>query len=148
MHLDVTRLRRGELTSGTAALVLLVLMLGVHWYGRLTGWQALTGLRWLAVVTIAAAFALTYFQAACRAPALPATLSVIVIVLAAMTALWLAVDVVLNHPAHQRIWAVVGLLAACAVLYGAFRSLRQEGVSTRDELKDIPTVEAVPGVPS
>jgi drug/metabolite transporter (DMT)-like permease len=148
MEFHLSRLRRGELIAAAGALALLVLLLAFHWYGARTGWQALSGLRWLALVTILAAFALAYFQAARRAPALPAALSVIVGVLALITALWLAFDLVLNHPPHQRVWAFVGLIATCVVFYGGFRSLRQEGVSVRDERADIPTITAGTGVPS
>jgi hypothetical protein len=148
MDFHLSRLRRGEVIAGGGALAVLVLLLAAPWYGTRTGWEALTNLRWLALVTILAAFALTYFQAARRGPALPAALSVVVTVLAALTTLWLAVDLVFNHPPHQRVWAVVGLLAGFAMLAGAFLSLRQEGISPRDAPTDIPLVTTGSEVPS
>jgi hypothetical protein len=148
MDFHLSRLRGGELIAGAGALALLVLLLASPWYGTRTGWEALTNLRWLALVTILAAFALTYFQATRRAPALPAAMSVIVTVLGLLTALWLAIDLLLNHPAHQRVWAVAGLLAAVGVPAGAFLSLRREGISPRDAPTDIPLVTTGSQVPS
>ena len=92
--------------------------------------------------------ALAYLQASRRAPALPATMSVIATVLALLNAVWLAVDVAVSHPPQQSVWAPIGLAAACGLLAGAFLSLRQEGVGARDERTDIPTVAASGGVRS
>ena len=49
--------------------------------GSLTGWQALTDLRWLLLVTIVAAVALVFAQVTRRAPAIPVTMSLIVMLL-------------------------------------------------------------------
>jgi hypothetical protein len=148
MEFVPSRLRRGELIAAVSALALLVLMLLLRCYGSRTAWQTLTGWRWVGLVTVVTAFALAYFQAARRSPALPAVLSTVLIVLALLSALWLAVDVIVVQPAHERFTAVLGLLAACGVFYGAFRSLRQEGISARDQPAEIPTVTAAGEVPS
>jgi hypothetical protein len=148
MELHLSRLRRGELIAAAGALALLALMLPAHWYGARTGWQALSAWRWLGLVTIALAFALAYFQAACRAPAIPATLSVLATAVALLNLLWLAFDVLVNAPSHDRVWPYVALIAACSLFYGAFRSLREEGVAPRDERTDIPTVTTGTEVPS
>jgi hypothetical protein len=148
MEFIPSRLRRGELIAAASALVLLVLVLVLRCYGSRTAWQTLTGWRWLGLVTVLTAFALAYFQAARRAPALPAVLSTVLTVLALLTALWLAVDVIVVRPAHERLTAVVELLAACGLFYGAFRSLREEGVLPQDQPADIPTVTTGQEVPS
>ena len=90
MDFRVARLREGEGIAGLCAAALLVLMLVVHWYGARTGWRSLAHLRWLAVVTIACAVALVWFQATRPAPAIPATFSMIVTVLGLATVVWLA----------------------------------------------------------
>ena len=71
--------------------LLLASTFAVPWYRvkatSINGWDALTDLRWLLIVTIIAALALAYFQATRRAPAIPVSLSVIVTVLGLLTSL-------------------------------------------------------------
>ena len=62
MDFDASRLRRGERLAGASAVLLAIFLVGGKWYdgagrtgGSLTGWQALTDLRWLLLVTIVAA---------------------------------------------------------------------------------------------
>ena len=78
MDFDASRLRRGEWLAGASAVLLAIFLVGGKWYGgagrtggSLTGWQALTDLRWLLLVTIVAAVGLVFTQATRRAPALP-----------------------------------------------------------------------------
>ena len=144
MDFHPSRLRRGEVLAGVGAVLLLVFMLAVKWYGHgdhsLTGWQALTNLRWLVVVTIACALALTITQATRRSPAVPATLSVIVTVLGLITVLALIYRVLIDPLADEQAGAYLGLLSALVLAYGAYKSLRQEGISTRDAPADIPVI--------
>jgi hypothetical protein len=148
MDFRVSRLRAGEVVAGLSAIALLVLLLVLHWYGSRTGWQSLAHLRWLILVTIACALALTWFQATRRAPAIPVTLSFIVTVLGLATVLWLAYRVIVSSPAHQHVGAVLGLICACGMLVGGFVSLRQEGIAPRDGPGEIPMVNPGTGVPS
>lgn len=148
MDLDLKRLRKGELIALAGAVLLLMLMLALRWDGSRTGWQALTVLRWLMVPTIAAAFILGFVQVTRGAPAIPVTMSLVVLVLALPTAVWLAVEVIIIPQAHQHIGAVLGLLSACTLLYGGFLSLRREGIAPGDERTDIPTVATGRKVPS
>lgn len=144
MDLDPARLRRGELLAGVGAVLLLVFMLAGKWYGSgahaRTGWEALTTLRWLLVVTIAAAFALVLAQIARRAPAIPATLSLLVSLLGLLSVLALIYRVLINAPAHEQAGAFLGLVFALALAYGGFLSLREEGIARRDAPSDIPVV--------
>jgi hypothetical protein len=139
---DPSRLRRGEILAGAGAVLLLVFMLAGDWYGSgshgRSGWQALTDLRWLVIVTIALALLLTVTQAVRRAPAVPAALSVIVTVLGIITVLALIYRVLIDAPAHEQAGAYLGLLSAIALAYGAYASLRQEGVARRDAPAEIP----------
>jgi peptidoglycan biosynthesis protein MviN/MurJ (putative lipid II flippase) len=138
MDLKLSRLRSGEWIAGAGALVLLVTML-LPWYGyagasgvaQITGWDVFIRLRWLILVTIIAGLALAVLQAACRAPAIPVSLSVIVTVLGALTSLWLIYRVLISVPGSdglldQKPAAYVGLASALALTVGGFRSLRQE----------------------
>jgi hypothetical protein len=139
---DPSRLRRGEILAGAGAVLLLVFMLAGDWYGSgshgRSGWQALTDLRWLVIVTIALTLLLTVTQAVRQAPAVPAALSVIVTVLGIITVLALIYRVLIDAPAHEQAGAYLGLLSAIALAYGAYASLRQEGVARRDAPAEIP----------
>jgi hypothetical protein len=162
MDFDPARLRTGEMIVGASGLVLLASIFVLDWYGlngtlaptaarlglpvAVNGWHGLTTVRWLLLLTVGCALALVYFQASRRAPALPATLSVILTVLAIITTLVLVYRVLINPPGPgdvitARTGAYVGLLSAFALLYGAWRSSRQEGIAERDA----PTVRLVEG---
>jgi hypothetical protein len=162
MDFDPARLRTGEVIVGASALVLLASIFVLDWYGlngtlaptaerlglpvSVNGWHGLTTVRWLLLLTVGCALALVYFQASRRAPALPVTLSTILTVLAVITTLVLIYRVLINPPGPgdvitTRTGAYVGLLSALALVYGAYRSLRQEGIAERDA----PTVRMVEG---
>jgi hypothetical protein len=157
MEFDPSRLRRGEWIAGASAVLLLVFMFVLPWYGlsgaaatsggstALNAWHSLTMLRWLMLVTIVAALSLVFLQATRPAPALPVSASAIAMPLSGLTALALIYRVLINTPGensllHPRIGAFLGLIAACALVFGAFRSLREEGLSPRDAPTAIATV--------
>jgi Cu/Ag efflux pump CusA len=144
MNFDPGRLRRGELLAGTGAVLLLVFMLAGKWYRHgghsRTGWQALTDLRWLLAVTIAAAFALVLAQITRRAPAIPVTLSLVLAVLGLICVLALIYRVLVSPPAHEQAGAFLGLISALGVAYGGYLSLREEGIARRDAPREIPVV--------
>jgi hypothetical protein len=144
MDFDPSRLRRGEVLAVAGAILLLVFLFAGKWYGSgsrsQTGWQSLTDLRWLVVVTIALAFLLAITQATRRAPAIPATLSMVVTVIGLINVLALIYRVLISHPGHEQAGAYLALLSAIALAYGGFLSLRQEGVARRDAPADIPVV--------
>lgn len=152
MDLKLSRLRSGEWIASAGALVLLVTML-LPWYGyagasgvaQITGWDVFIHLRWLILVTIIAGLALAVLQAACRAPAIPVSLSVIVTVLGALTSLWLIYRVLISVPGSdgllvQKPAAYVGLASALALTVGGFRSLRQEDRPDPARNAEIPTI--------
>jgi hypothetical protein len=153
MELEPSRLRRGEVIAGVSGLVLLASLLLLPWYGTsspglsisATGWSSLSVLRWLILLDALTAIGLAFSQAARRAPAVPVTLSVVSTVLGLPTAIALIYRVLINLPGpenliDQRYGAIVGLIASIALLYGAFRSLRHEGIAPRDAVAVIPTV--------
>lgn len=144
----MSRLRRGELVAGAGGVLLFVFMFVPSWYalngtfsqtaadlGTRTswnGWWGLGGWRYLVLVTILAVLALAYFQAAERAPAIPVTLGVIVTVLGALSVVAVIYRILAGPPnsgsvLHQQIGPYLGLLAALAIAYGGYASLREEG---------------------
>lgn len=146
---------------GAGAAVLLASMFVLKWYGltgqfrptaatlgvstSVNGWHALTDLRWLMLVTVAAGFALVYLQSSRRAPALPVSLSVIVTVLGLLTTLFLLYRVLINEPGpdsiiEQKVGAFIGLVSAIAVFYGGYASMREEGLADSDAPASIETV--------
>jgi hypothetical protein len=134
------RLRAAEVVTGAAAVALAVLMAVAHWYGARTGWQVLTGARWLAVVTIALALLLVVTQATRAAPAVPVTLSLLTTLVGVLNGLWLIYRVAIEAGAHERAGAWLGLASACVLVAAAFRSLRQEGIAPADAPREIPVV--------
>jgi hypothetical protein len=147
MEFDPSRLRRGEMLAGASAVLLAVFMVGGKWYGTGTGtggsqsgWQALTDLRWLLLVTIIAAVGLVFVQATRRAPAIPVTMSLVVMLLGIVTVLALIYRVLINAAPHQETAAYLGLLWALGITVGGYLSLRQEGIARQDERRDIPIV--------
>jgi hypothetical protein len=162
MEFDVSRLRRGELIAGGGAVVLLVCLFLLPWYGikapfgptaatlpgahrSVDGWHGLAHLRWLVLVTIVLALALVWRQAAGRAPALPVSISVILTVVGLLNLVALIYRVLINVPGSDSLverkpGGFIGLVAAIAVLYGAYRSLREEGLSPGDARTEVETV--------
>jgi hypothetical protein len=161
MELDLGRLRRGELIAAGSAVVLLVVMFLLKWYGvggvvgafaaragisaSVNGWHALTILRWLMLLTIIAALALAYLQASQRSPALPVSASVIVTVLGGLLTVLLIYRVLINEPGpddlvDQKLGAFIGLLSAVGITYGGYESMREEGLSIRDARTEVETV--------
>ncbi|MBV9336937.1 MAG: hypothetical protein JO243_13715 [Solirubrobacterales bacterium] len=141
MDVHASRLRRGEVLAGAGALVLVVFLLTGNWAGSRSGWGVLVSLRWLLALTIAAAFGLVLVQASRHAPALPVTMSLLVTVLGAISALALVYRVLIDPPAHQHAAAYLGLLSAIGLAYGGYLSMRQEGIAQRDAPQDIPVVQ-------
>jgi hypothetical protein len=153
MEFDPSRLRRGEMLAGASAVLLAVFMVGGKWYGTgnggsRTGWQALTDLRWLLLVTIIAAVGLVSAQASRRAPAIPVTMSLVVMLLGLVTVVALIYRVLINAAPHQQTAAYLGLVWALGIAWGGYLSLRHEGIARRDERRDIPTVRPGAGIES
>lgn len=139
------RLRRGELLAGVSALVVLVLMFALKWFRpagshSLNGWNGLTHLRWLVLVTIVAALALVYVQASSRAPAFPVSMSVAVTLVGAITFLWLAYRVLISPPSHEQAGAFLGLLGTLGIACGGYMSMHEEGTDPEARSADVRTV--------
>jgi len=138
--------------AGASAVLLAIFLVGGKWYGATgtngtdqTGWQALTDLRWLMLVTIVAAAGLVFTQVACRAPAVPVTMSLIVMLLGIVTVVALIYRVLINPPPHEEAGAYLGLLFAIGIMCGGYFSLRQEGIARGDAPTNIPIVRPSAG---
>lgn len=140
-------LTRGELISGASALVLLVVMFATAWYGvdgipgragaagqisgTETGWQGLTGVRWLVLVTVLVAFAALGVHAGRVTRQAVAGLRLALLMLAWATAVVLIVRVLIDLPSSdrvvdQKLGAVVGMFAGLGVAYGAGEAIREQ----------------------
>ncbi len=141
------RLRAGELIVGASAVALLVFMIGLKWFGAparsaahraaysVNGWQGLTHVRWLMLLTIALSLGLVVAQVVRRAPALPVAMSVIVTVLGTINALVLIYRALIDVPgtgAGEKAGAFLGLVSSLGIAAGAYMSLRREGISQAD----------------
>jgi hypothetical protein len=159
VHFDARRLRRGELIAGGGALVLALVLFALPVYGvtatfaptlasegqatSFDGWHSLAHLRWLVLLATLVALALVFVQATRRAPAVPSTVALIVIVVALLTTLALIWRVLIDPPGaplDERYGAYVALIASLAMLYGGYRSLRQEGLAESDAVTEIEVV--------
>jgi hypothetical protein len=106
----------------------------------LDGWNGLHHAHWLLLATILMALAAAFFQAQRRAPALPLTLSLLASLLGGASTLWLIVRVLANPPGGREIGGWIGLVAAGAIAYGGFASVRMEGIDAADGPAEIPTI--------
>lgn len=162
MGFEWSRLRRAEIAAGVAAVVLLLAMFLLPWYGykgdlaplaaklgvktSADAWHSLSTTRWLMLLTIAAALALVYLQGTRPSPALPATFSLFVWLLGGLTSLVLIYRVLINVPGpndvvSRDVGGFVGLVASIVIGFAGYRSLRAEGIAPHDAPKEIPTVQ-------
>lgn len=141
-RLDRSGVRGADVVSAVAAVVLLVLLFALKWYGpgmitsgrevtsTVNGWDGLTHLHWLILVTILAALAMVIIRATGRAPALPRAVSLVVPLLGLVTLLWLGYRVLISIPPGEKPAAYVGLVCVLAIVIGAGASLREEWTSS------------------
>jgi hypothetical protein len=134
--------------AGAAGLLLLVDLFAAHWYvppagAGVSGWDALSVLRWLLLVTAVGGIGLAFAQARLRAPAVPVTLAVVLTILGLIATIALIIRVLLDQPGGSLdtvAGGYVGLAAAAALLVAGLMSLRQEGILERDGPGEIPTL--------
>lgn len=134
---------RGELVSATSAVLLLVTMFALAWYGadgipgrtsRLVyaedAWHGLALVRWLMLLTIAVAIGSLPVRLARRTDGARTETGLAVTILGTVTAAVLIyrVLIVLPSPAQvvdQKLGAFLGLLFALGIGYGGLESLRE-----------------------
>ena len=134
------RLTRGELISAVSALVLTVLMFAADWYGvdsrrgitgTETGWQGLTGVRWLILVTVVVAFGAVAAHAASPTRQAVAGVRLGLLALSCATAVAVIVRVLIALPSSdrvvdQKLGGALGVIAALGIAYGAWDSVREQ----------------------
>lgn len=176
MRFRISRLTSGEWLLGIASAALIVDLFAVPWFhvvggwwsypplssiqysphlhgavipnGQATGWQSLSVLAPFALVVAVLGVLVWWLAATQRAPALPASLTAILLGLSLILILWLLVRVFLDVPGlglpgehvgrDAGSYVAVGL--ALALLIGAYRSLRREGVAEGDAVMFVETL--------
>lgn len=137
---------RGELVSATSALLLLVVMFALAWYGadgipgrtaRLVyaenGWEGLTLVRWLMLLTMAVALGVIPLHFSQRRHGARTETGLLVTVLGTLTAASLIFRVLIVLPSSaqvvdQKLGAFLGVVCAIGIAYGGLESLREERV--------------------
>jgi hypothetical protein len=140
------RAQPGELAAAGCALLLLVLMFAVEWFGvdRLPGkanglqretaenaWTALTMLRWLMLLTIVAAVGAVILHATQRGHGARNDTGAIVFGLGAITAILLIYRVLIDLPSSyqvvdQKLGAILGMVSAVGIALAGYRSMYEE----------------------
>ena len=139
------RLTRGELICAATGLVLVVMLFAAAWYGEegtpgpghrivtrtQTGWQALTSVRWLILVTVLVAFSALAVHAARATRQAVAAVRLALLALSAATAAALIFRVLIDLPAptrivDQKLGAVLGLMVGLGLAYGAVEAVREQ----------------------
>ncbi len=144
--MTATRTHVGELISAGSALLLLVLMFAVKWYGvagvpdpsyarpavsgAQDGWNALTGVRWIILATVLAAIGSVVLHASQRAHGTKTDTSRVVATLGSITSVLLIYRVLIALPGggtviDQKLGAVLGLLCALGIAWGGIESIRE-----------------------
>ena len=152
----ISRVRWPEWVAAISAVLLLVFMVGLSWFSfqrasgglgprdyvtfSVDGWHGLAHAHWLLLVTVIAALTLLVIQATRRAPPLPVTVSLLVMLLGGLSAIWLVVRVVIDPPGGRDAGGWLALICALAVTGSGWKSLRMEGIAAQDEPSQIPTV--------
>jgi len=141
------RIRHGELVSAVSAVALLGLTFLTKWYGVAgvpdpsaarpaittaeNGWDALTVVRWVMLVTICAALGTVLLHASQRSHGTKTDTSRVVAGLGTLTSVLLIYRVLIALPAanqviDQKLGAILGLLCALGIALGGWESVRAQ----------------------
>ena len=146
------KLRHGDLISVVSALVLAALMFALEWFGLAVtpslsarraavssaenAWHGLTVLRWLMLLTIAAAVGSVVLHAVQRSRGVKTDTSRVITALGTLTAVALAYRILIDLPTprevvDQKLGAYLGLLAAVGIALGGYESIREQRARNR-----------------
>ena len=138
---------RGELTSAFSALALLVLMFAAAWYGvdaipganstssaaasAENAWHGLSVIRWLMLATVLVAFGAVAIHARNPSRVAVARVRLALLALSTVTAAAVTFRVLIELPSSdrvvdQKLGAVLGVLAALGIAYGAYEAVREQ----------------------
>jgi hypothetical protein len=158
MRPRLSRVRNAEWSIAIASIALVAVLFGAPWYTIWTnhgsavgvappaqnGWHSLPVLGPFVLVVGALGLAVWWLQATRAAPALPVCATVVLAVLSFAALICLVYRVLIDPPADARgdVWygAWCGVVLSGAMLSGAFRSLRDDGISPRDAPAEIETI--------
>jgi hypothetical protein len=139
--------RGGELISALSALLLLILMFSVEWFGvagvpgasktraattsAIDAWHAMTVLRWLMLLTILVTLSSVVLHITQRRHGRSTDTGFVIAVLGSLVAVLLAWRVLVALPKpdqiiDQKLGAIVGLLAALGIAFGGYERMREE----------------------
>jgi formate hydrogenlyase subunit 3/multisubunit Na+/H+ antiporter MnhD subunit len=142
-----SELTRGELISTTSAVVLLVLMFGVAWYGvdgipgrpgssgALSGtenaWDGLSAVRWVMLLTAVLALGASAIHVRRPSRQLVAAVRLALLMAGMLTAVLTIVRVLIalpsaNRVVDQKLGGLLGVFAALGIAYGAYEAVREQ----------------------
>jgi hypothetical protein len=130
----LSRLRRGEIIAALSGAAMLVLVFAVPWesfagpgggHTSADAWTSFPTLRWPITVCAVIGLLLGYAQASREAPALPVSLAIVLVTLAAITTVALLIRL-LTGDGSPMVGGFAGLVASAGLTAGAVVSLRQE----------------------
>ena len=142
-----TRVHVGELVSAVSALLLLILMFAVKWYGvagvpdpsyarpAISGaedaWNGMTGVRWVILATVIAALGSVALHASQRTHGTRTDTSRVVAALGTITSLLLIYRVLIALPGggtvvDQKLGAILGLACALGIAWGGYESIIEQ----------------------
>jgi hypothetical protein len=139
-------LTHGEVIAGVSALLLLVVMFATKWFGVAgipgtsahaqavsteNAWSGLSVVRWLMLLTIAAAGTALAVHLVSVSRSTVALVRLALAALSALTALLLTYRVLIDLPSpsdvvDQKLGALLGLLCAYGIATGAFEAIREQ----------------------
>jgi hypothetical protein len=141
--------RRGELVSSGSALVLLISMFALQWYGvagipgrssKLTsvenGWEGLSAVRWVLLLTILVAVGSVVLHATQQTHGSQTSSGLLLTALGVATAALLAYRVLIAFPTpdrvvDQKLGAIIGLASALGIALGGYDCARDERARAR-----------------
>ncbi len=145
--------RGGELISAVSALVLLVAMFALKWFGLVVtpgphaarsatpsaenAWHGLLVVRWVMALTIFVALGSVVLHATQRSHGARTDTSVAIAMLGSLTTVLLIYRVLINLPSprsvvDEKLGAYLGLLAAVGVAIGGYESIREKRMSPHE----------------
>lgn len=143
---------RGELISLASAVLLLIIMFALEWYGvdampgadaertglsyAVNAWHGLSVVRWVMLAAIAVSFGSVVVHASQRSHGVKTDTGLIVWLVGSAAAALLVYRVLIDLPSpdsvvDQKLGAYLGLLCAVGIAYGGFESLREERARAR-----------------
>jgi hypothetical protein len=155
---------RGELISAVSALILLILMFAVKWFGVMVrpgpnsirsatpsaedAWNGLTLIRWVMVLTVIVALGSVVIHATQRSHGTSTDTSLAVTILGSVTTILLIYRVLIDLPSprtvvDQKLGAYLGVVAAAGIAFGGYESIQERRALVRETVEPSRTTSSV-----